>query len=382
MRDDLHGYLAEGGRTLLGVGPMSRTCIEAAAEISRAHDVPLQLIASRRQIDAEEFGGGYVEGMSTGDFAAFVRSLKADRLFLARDHGGPWQSLTESKQKLDAEAAMESSLRSFQEDIEQGFDFIHIDPSVPIGEEELTPALILERLCELYAACCEIARKAGRLDQIAFELGTEEQSGYGTDLSQMELFIDGIADFCRKHNLPAPSLIVAQTGTKVMETANVGVFAEGEGTLAPGFLDHLRATVALCRRRGLFLKEHNTDYLSDNALALRPVLGIHASNVAPEFGVVETRGLLYALRIHGMKREHDTFVEIALESGKWGKWMLPATKATDIDRAIICGHYVFADPRVREIRARLGSLGEYVEDYLRRLVRQSMLRYLTLFNAF
>ena len=36
------------------------------------------------------------------------------------------------------------------------------------------------------------------------------------------------------------------------------------------------------------MKAHNTDYLSDKALSWYPRLGIHAANIAPEFGVAES----------------------------------------------------------------------------------------------
>ena len=110
-------------------------------------------------------------------------------------------------------------------------------------------------------------------------------------------------------------------------------------------------------------------------------MGINASNVAPEFGVTETCGLLYALRAKGLKSEFDRFVEIALASDKWRKWMLPGSTATDIDKAIICGHYVYADPRIKEIRQALIRAESTVETYLSRLVQQSILRYLHLFNG-
>ena len=38
------------------------------------------------------------------------------------------------------------------------------------------------------------------------------------------------------------------------------------------------------------------DYLSNQSLSLHPKLGIHAANVAPEFGVVETKGLIEILK--------------------------------------------------------------------------------------
>lgn len=45
--------------TLLCSGPMSKNCIDASIDIARQHKVAQVLIASRRQIDPAEFGGGY-----------------------------------------------------------------------------------------------------------------------------------------------------------------------------------------------------------------------------------------------------------------------------------------------------------------------------------
>ena len=46
--------------TLLGVGPMSNNCVDVVIELANSHEVPIMLVASRRQIDSEAFGGGYV----------------------------------------------------------------------------------------------------------------------------------------------------------------------------------------------------------------------------------------------------------------------------------------------------------------------------------
>ena len=45
---------------LLGVGPMSKNCIDVVIEIANEYDVPIPLIASRRQIDSINLDGGYV----------------------------------------------------------------------------------------------------------------------------------------------------------------------------------------------------------------------------------------------------------------------------------------------------------------------------------
>ena len=56
--EKLDDFLSKRKCTLLGVGPMSKNCIDASIEISNEHNIPLMLIASRRQIDSNESGGG------------------------------------------------------------------------------------------------------------------------------------------------------------------------------------------------------------------------------------------------------------------------------------------------------------------------------------
>ncbi len=371
---DLKSYIQSKKATLLCAGPMSKNCIDAVLEISDTYQIPQVLIASRRQVDAAEFGGGYVENFTTEAFAEYVNQRRSPLVLLARDHGGPWQSVAEQQANLSVEQAMASARKSFEVDILSGFDLIHIDPSVPIRGEVLTPEIILSRLLDLYGYLDDFAKSHGK--KIAFELGTEEQDGYGQDLEKFEWFLSEVTRFCAKNSVSPPLFVVAQTGTKVMETQNVGDF--------DAVLPQIQKTLEICRKYNIFLKEHNTDYLSDEALALRPILGIHASNVAPEFGVMETKGLLYLMRIFGYQDAFDLFVETAFASQKWTKWMLPGTQATDLDRAIIAGHYVFGNPRIVEMKRELASKfleqGIDLDHYLKTLIGQSMLRYCRLFR--
>ena len=68
----LHKLIAKR-KTLLGIGPMSLNVVDSAIEIANKKRVPLMMIASRRQIDSEEFGGGYVNNWSTKSFADYVK---------------------------------------------------------------------------------------------------------------------------------------------------------------------------------------------------------------------------------------------------------------------------------------------------------------------
>ena len=82
--------------TILGIGPMSKNCVQATLELSKDEDFPVMFIASRNQVDSDEFGGGYVNGWDQKRFATAVEEVAKEIgydnfYYLCRDHGGPWQ---------------------------------------------------------------------------------------------------------------------------------------------------------------------------------------------------------------------------------------------------------------------------------------------------
>lgn len=170
-----------------------------------------------------------------------------------------------------------------------------------------------------------------------------------------------------------------------METRNVGSFDSPVRVAneIPAEIQ-LPKMIEICNRYGILMKEHNTDYLSDDALQWHPRLGIHAANVAPEFGVAETRALVSILENNGLPQLAERFLQVAYNSGKWDKWMLENTRATDRDRSIIAGHYVFSAPECREIKAaatqELSLKGIDLDSYLKQQVKKSILRYLRNFR--
>lgn len=376
-------FVANRRVTLLGVGPMSKNCVDAAIELANEHDVPLMLIASRRQVDSEELGGGYVNDWTTEDFAAYVDARdRKQRVILARDHGGPWQNPAEAGQKLPLAEAMASAKRSYEADIRAGFQILHIDTSVDIHAEP-SPEDILARVFELYEFCHATARSLGR--EVAFEIGTEEQSGVANSLVDLERLLAGVQAHCAHAGLPQPAFVVVQTGTKVLETRNVGSF-DSPFRIAGELPAEIQVPrmLNLCRKYKIAMKQHNTDYLSDETLSWHPKLGIHAANVAPEFGVAETRAFVEALRATRQAGLLERFLELAHGSHKWDKWMAPGTSATDFDRAIIAGHYVFSGPEFGAIKATaasaLSGAGLDLDHFLKLKVKAAIFRYLRRFN--
>jgi tagatose-1,6-bisphosphate aldolase non-catalytic subunit AgaZ/GatZ len=379
----LESFLKKRRCTLLGVGPMSVNCVDAAIELANEHEVPLLLIASRRQIDSEEFGGGYVNNWTTEEFARYVidRDTKG-KVLLARDHGGPWQSIKEKEAGFGLRRAMESAKSSYRADLAAGFQVLHIDPSVDIhGQPDIDE--VLDRVFDLYEYCWSQAQQLRQ--EVIFEIGTEEQSGSTNSQEELDYTLNEVQKFCTKYRLPQPTFVVIQCGTRVMETRNVGSFDSPIRVAdeIPAEIQ-LPKMIEICNRYGIFMKEHNTDYLSDDALQWHPRLGIHAANVAPEFGVAETRALLAILENNGLQALAERFLQTAYNSNKWDKWMLKDTKATDRDRAIIAGHYVFSRPECVELKAEAGAAlarkGIDLEQHLKQEVKQSILRYLRNFR--
>ena len=60
-------------KTLLGVGPMSLNVVDASIELSNKFNFPLMMIASRRQINSKDFGGGYVNKWDTELFSKYIK---------------------------------------------------------------------------------------------------------------------------------------------------------------------------------------------------------------------------------------------------------------------------------------------------------------------
>ena len=209
-------------KTLLGVGPMSKNVVDSTIEIANKFNTSLMFIASRRQIDSSDFGGGYVNNWDTASYSKYVKKRdKKNNLILCRDHGGPWQNNLELKKKLNLVQAMKSAKQSYLEDIKNNFEIIHIDASLNLrNNNKINDAL--ERTYELYEYCYEQAHKFKK--KILIEVGTEEQTGSTNTFEEIEFFLENLVKFCNVNNLPKLFFIVLQSGTKVMEMRNVGIF--------------------------------------------------------------------------------------------------------------------------------------------------------------
>jgi hypothetical protein len=355
------------------------------AAIEMAYERPdswISLVVSRRQVDRAPYRG-YVEGWATRDLAAYVKARDPmHRVQLCRDHGGPWQHPAETTPWLDEASALDAAFGSFKEDIDAGLRFLHIDTSVdPVGQAPLGYAIA--RLVDLYRRCADYAARSDRL--VHFEIGFEDQ-GYGIgEAGDFAASLKRVLEEIDAKGLPRPTYVVAQTGTKVVEARNEGELATtATDESRKAAVSRLRALVEICREYGVLLKAHNCDYLAPSVWRRLARTGVAGANVAPEYGLVESRALIGMLDAAGLGDVRDRFLHIAHESGKWRKWVAPNTDAGMEEQAMLAGHYVYSTQEVRRIQSTLARQLGYsdvggVRDVLREAIKQAIGQHLASF---
>ena len=373
-------FVKEKQCTLLGIGPMSKNCVDVVIELVNSHKIPIMLIASRRQIESAELGGGYVNNWTTEEFSKYIeKNDKNQNIILCRDHGGPYQNENENKENHSFDEVMDNAKKSFSVDIQSNFQIIHIDPTENLVSD-LTQDEMLNRIYDLYEFCYLTAEKFNKKIFVEISLGKED--GGISSVSEIEYGVKKIKEFCNKNKLPLPLFMVVKTGNHVLETRNIGILediVDGKG-LEEG---EIKKMIKFCNEEEIMIKEHNGDYLAEHALRYHPKIGIHGINVAPEFGVIETKAILTWLEQNNLYEMEKKFIDIAYNSKKWEKWMMPNSKTTKKDKAIIAGHYIFSSKEFEVLKNEILETKEKEEsfnNFLKSQIRISIVNYLKNLN--
>jgi len=377
----LRSFRTDRKQTVLGAGPMSRTFVEVVISEANRIAKPILLIPSKRQIASEAEGGGYVENWSSGEFCQFVRERDIGGfVMLARDHSGPWQGNPSEGSTLESELARtELSLR---DDIEHGFDIIHCDPSLAL-KRGASDSDVVNIAVNMAVQIKEISTAIGRT--VGIEVGTDEQVEGVEHLSRTLNKAQYVYDAFQAHGLGSPLYYVAQTGTKVAGTRNIGIVESG---LIPKRQVHpyslLSGTASGLRKLGMGLKVHNGDYLSTELLRWHRRLGLDAMNVAPEFGVIESRFLVQMARKYRIEDELDAWAVEVMGEGNWRRWA-EQRETVSSERAVeLAGHYHFAGTQGKNLRSKLRTTmrddGESFDQQLRATLLGALRRYLIAFG--
>lgn len=299
-----------------GIGPMSKNVVDICTDYANEKGVNFIFIPSRRQID---FNCGYVNNWNVKTFAQYVRQ-RTSKALLERDHGGPYQGVCE-----------DDGLESLQEDCKY-FDIIHVDVWNKVRN--------FDEGCWLTAAYIKYCFNLN--PNIYYEIGTEESifKYSATDLDTLIVFCKTILTLAQFSRV---KFVVVQSGSWLKENQNIGC------------CDYQRLfdMVAVCKKHGLFSKEHNGDYLPMGAIKNKFKCDLNCINIAPQFGLMETQTYLDQIK---NKKMFDQFFEICYTSKKWVKWVdvnfKPEKNKEKLVR--ICGHYVFShEDFIKEVRQKI-----------------------------
>ena len=200
---------------------------------------------------------------------------------------------------------MALGLESYLADVDAGFDLLHIDPTKDphtVGAV-VDMDIVLRRTVELIEKI-EAYRTEKGLDPLGYEVGTEETNGGLTSTDAFETFIDKLMKQLDEKGLPHPQFIVGQTGTLTRLTENVGKYS----------FENAQKLGKVTAENAMVLKEHNGDYLADDILLMHPALGVGSSNVAPEFGVEETRAYLELAKLEKKLYDLELTRQISIQT--------------------------------------------------------------------
>jgi len=299
----------------LGFGPMSKEVIDTISLYTASTGIPLMLIASRNQID---HNSGYV--MTTKELIDQIKGFNRSKLWVCRDHCGPY--FLDSEKSLSERDAISATKKTIAMDIEQGFDLIHIDTS---------------RISNGYAVAEELIQFCLDLNpNIKFEFGTEENIGVAAGIEKYKNDVEFAKQF------PNMKFVVAQTGSLVKEDRQVGIFD----------IPSVLTLVNYANEAGVNLKEHNADYLNKNQILLRAQCRVHALNIAPQLGVIQTRVLRTAALTDGAINEWNDFANAVIKSNKWEKWIIDGDSDMKVN---IAGHYLYQSTEYQKLIDKLNS---------------------------
>jgi len=334
------------------IGPMSKNIVDTIIDFCNKNNTSIGLIPSRRQV---EFNGGYVNNWKTSEFTDYVRS-KTNHVLLVRDHSGPGQGQFE-----------DDGYESLTEDC-KFFDIIHIDPWKKYPSFNLG----LKETIRMIEHCYELN------PNLQYEIGTEEAIRRFEPYELEELIIQ-LKDKLGPIIFDKIKYLVIQSGTSLKETTQTGEYDK----------DRLIDMVRVSRKYGLISKEHNGDYLPIDLIKEKFNYGLDSINIAPEFGVIETKVVLDEIVKNSQNDLFEKFYSICYDSKKWVKWVDKNFKPENNkkDLILISGHYVISNDSFISLKKQLDNNIDYkiknqIEDKLIKMYKINEVDYVELLNNY
>ena len=387
LRRALLGPLAPPDRpgtrhTLLAVCPNSEAVARAALLAAQDARTPLLYAATLNQVDRD---GGYT-GWTPQALATFVQEER-ERLgvtvpvLLGLDHGGPWAKDAHRTAGLGAEAARSAAHRSIAACVAAGYDLLHLDPAAgpPDADAPLPIDTLVDRTVSLLRHA-EAPRHRHHRSPLAYEVGSDDPRAGLDRPERLRRFLQRLHAALSSHDLPPPSFVVGDLGTRL----DSGAFDAGRA----------QAHVGAAAEFDLLLKGHFTDAV--DVPSVYPLSGVGGANVGPGLSAVEAAAVRDLARLEaqlGAASGIDAALRAAVvDSGRWRKWLRPAEQACAFDdlaaerqRWLVetGSRYVWTRPEVEAARTRLYKhVAPYrdAEAFVLWRIKTDILRYMHAFN--
>lgn len=282
---------------------------EAVLELAREHDLPVLIEVTSNQVNQN---GGYT-GLTPRDFVQYIRELSrefqlpASAVMLGGDHLGPnpW------KERSPDEAMQEASVL-MSHFASAGYTKLHIDASMPLGEELESGTFSLDGVARRQAQLCKTAetavrRSEGSQDPI-YVIGSEVPIPGGatdvedgitvTDVRDFEHTVTSVHEAFAEHGLsgtwPRVRAVVVQPG---VEFGHHGVHPYRPEAAAD-------LVAAMRKRNEMPFEGHSTDYQTEGALRHMATDGVVFLKVGPEL-TFAMREALFALEHIEIAMYHD-----------------------------------------------------------------------------
>ncbi len=274
--------------------------LRAALRYGRENRIPVLIEATANQVN--QFGG--YTGMTPADFAAWLRRLAEqegiawENVILGGDHLGPlvWRGE-------DPDSAMAKAERLVADCVAAGFRKIHIDTSMPLGDDlasgRFGHELIARRSARLAVVCEKAFAESGLADRPVYVVGSEVPIPGGA--LDEEMTVTDPAQFERELQLfwdswtaagADPSRIVGFVVQPGVEFTNTTVHAYSR-----------RRAAELCRVKGKYprvvFEGHSTDYQPTQCLRQMVEDGVAILKVGPALTNAAREGLFSLERIAG-----------------------------------------------------------------------------------
>ncbi len=374
---------ATGRHTLLAICPNSETVTRAALLAAQEANAPLLYAATLNQVDRD---GGYT-GWTPADLADFVADETARLgvdvpVILGLDHGGPWKKDAHAEADLPYDETLAEVTRSLDACIDAGYELLHLDPTVDLRLPPGTPVPvedIVARTVELLDHAEAYRNQQGR-GPLAYEVGTEEVGGGLQTTERFTAFLDQLEAALDRHDLPQPSFVVGDVGTRLDTEHFNAVRAEQLTTHA--------------KRIGALIKGHYTDDVAHPEAY--PLSGMGGANVGPGLSAAEYAALMDLVTLEQRVGRDSGFKEAlrtaVVDSGRWKKWRHPEESELAFDELAperqewlveTGSRYVWTDPAVETARETLyANVAPFrgAEAFVTWRVKTAILRYFHAFN--